>query len=393
MIDDTNKNRKFDEKYFSELYKVFEKLKIKYTLLVRPYPHINNILKLKKFYNILKSDKRDFIFEYELLTLSNFITLLILIIIYPFQTLHLRQKEKNKIDRIFNKSLIEDFNYFSFNSLTRYLFGKNLCKINSIINIYSWCEFQVMERSFNFAIRKNCQHIELVGLQFYLNYEVYFNTHVDDLDYELLSSPHKILVNGKHYILKRKKIKYDLGVSLRYKNIFNFKGIKKKRNILLIGSHDVQVTNTMLKAAKKFKKVIFKKHPTVNLKQHNQPKYNIAISEKNIYKLFESSKLVITSSSGSALEAIACGIPVIIIANDSKLTANPLVKKGKGKMWEVVHDTNEIYKTYNRLMFFKDNHNKEAVDISNWYKNNFFVEPTEKNIIEVFKLNKNKNLK
>ena len=149
----------------------------------------------------------------------------------------------------------------------------------------------------------------------------------------------------------------------------------------------------MLKAAKKFKKVIFKKHPTVNLKQHNQPKYNIAISEKNIYKLFESSKLVITSSSGSALEAIACGIPVIIIANDSKLTANPLVKKGKGKMWEVVHDTNEIYKTYNRLMFFKDNHNKEAVDISNWYKNNFFVEPTEKNIIEVFKLNKNKNLK
>ena len=205
LIDDTNKNRKFDEKYFSELYKVFEKLKIKYTLLVRPYPHINNILKLKKFYNILKSDKRDFIFEYELLTLSNFITLLILIIIYPFQTLHLRQKEKNKIDRIFNKSLIEDFNYFSFNSLTRYLFGKNLCKINSIINIYSWCEFQVMERSFNFAIRKNCQHIELVGLQFYLNYEVYFNTHVDDLDYELLSSPHKILVNGKHYILKRKK--------------------------------------------------------------------------------------------------------------------------------------------------------------------------------------------
>ena len=109
--------------------------------------------------------------------------------------------------------------------------------------------------------------------------------------------------------------------------------------------------------------------------------------------MFESSKLVITSSSGSALEAIACRIPVIIIANDSNLTANPLVKKGKGKMWEVVHDTNEIYKTYNRLMFFKDNHNKEAVNISNWYKNNFFVELTEKNIIEVFKLNKNKNLK
>ena len=119
-----------------------------------------------------------------------------MILKYPFKILNIKQKEENDIARIFNNSLIEDFKYFSFDSLTRYLLGKNLSKIKSIRIIYSWSEFQVIERSFNYAIRKNCNHIELVGLQFYINYDTYFSSRPDDIDYDMLSSPHKILVNA-----------------------------------------------------------------------------------------------------------------------------------------------------------------------------------------------------
>lgn len=388
LIDETIKDKKFNDKYLTGLYKVFEKFETNYTLLIRPYPQINNISKLQKFYNIINKDKRDFIFEYELLTLTDFIRLFILIVRYPFQTLYLKQKEKNKTDKIFNKSLVEDLKYFSISSLTRYLFGKNLSKIHSIKRIYSWCEFQVIERGFNYAIRKNCQHIELIGLQFYLNYEVYFNTYVDDLDYDMLSSPHKILVNGKHYILNRKKIKYKTGVSLRYRDLFNFRGIKKKKNILLIGSYELSVTNFMLKAVKKFNNVIFKLHPVTNLKTYEKLPNNIKTSRESIYKLFENSRLVITSTSGTAVEAITCGIPVIIIASQNNLTANPLVKKGRGKLWDIVFEFNEIYDVYKKLINFKDNNHSEVAEITNWYKNNLFVEPTDENIAKVFELNK-----
>ena len=388
LIDKTIEDEKFNDNYFSGLYKVFEKFKVNYTFLIRPYPQVNNIFKLQKFYKIINKDKRDFIFEYELLTLTDLIRLFILIARYPFQTLYLKQKEKNITDKMFNKSLVEDLDHFSISSLTRYLFGKNLSKIHSIKRIYSWCEFQVVERGFNYAIRKNCQHIELIGLQFYLNYEVYFNTYVDDLDYEMLSSPHKIFVNGKHYILKRKKIQYKIGVSLRYRDVFNFRGVKKKKNILLIGSYDLSVTNFMLRAVKKFNNIIFKLHPSRNLKSYEQLPNNIKISKKSIYKLFENSKLVITSTSGTAAEAVTCGIPVIIIASQNNFTANPLVKKGRGKLWDIVFELNEIYNVYKKLIDFKTNNHSEVVEIANWYKNNFFVEPTDENIAKVFELNK-----
>ena len=131
-----------------------------------------------------------------------------------------------------NYSLIIDLQNVNFDSLTRYIFGKNLSNIESINKIYSWSEFQVVERSFNYGIRSNSQTIKLIGLQFYLNYETYFNAYIDDLDFDMLSSPHQVLVNGEYYVINRQKVKYDTGVSLRYKNIFTFQGIQEENNIL-----------------------------------------------------------------------------------------------------------------------------------------------------------------
>ena len=214
LIQKTNQNRKFSENYLSGIYEVFEKFNIKYAILLRPYGVEKNPFKLKKFFQIISKDKKDFVFDYEFLRLFDFMKLLSMLLKYPFQVLQLKQQEKNEIDKIFNTSLIEDINYFSFDSLTRYILGKNLSKITSIKKIYSWSEFQVIERSFNYAIRSNCNHIELIGLQFYLHYETYFNAHANDIDYDMLSSPHKIFVNGKYYIKEKEKMKYCLGVSL-----------------------------------------------------------------------------------------------------------------------------------------------------------------------------------
>ncbi len=168
----------------------------------------------------------------------------------------------------------------------------------------------MIERSFNYAIRKNNTNIELIGLQFYLNYEVYFNAFVDDLDYDMLSSPHKVLVNGKYYIKNREKVKYDSGVSLRYKNIFDFKGIKEEKYILLLGSYLEVDTKYMLKSVKDFENVIFKNHPAVDIKRLGVLPSNITVSNENIYKLFENAKLVIGTASGTSVEAVACGFPL-----------------------------------------------------------------------------------
>ena len=388
LVDNVNKNGEFNENYLTGIYKLFEKCNANYAILLRPYKVAKNPFKLRHFFKIINQDKRDFIFEYELLKLSDFFTLFSLILLYPFKTLRLLQKESNENDKIFNQSLLTDIKYFSFDSLTRYVLGKHLAKIDSIEKIFSWSEFQVIERSFNYAIRKNSQKIELKALQLFLNYKVYFNSYIDDLDHDMLSAPHEVFVNGKYYIQDRKKIKYSIGVSLRYKDIFRFKRQKDGEKILILGSYIESDTKYMLDSVKGFDDVIFKNHPAVDIKRLGELSKNIITSNDNIYKLFESTKLVIGTASGATVEAVTCGISTIIIASQDNLTANPLVEHGKGKIWDIAFEKEELKDGINALLEFRKNNRHEIHNISTWYKDNFFVEPTEESIIKVFKLDK-----
>ena len=388
LVDNVNKNGEFNENYLTGIYELFEKYNTNYAILLRPCQFAKNPFKLRHFFKIISQDKRDFIFEYELLKLSDFFTLLSLILLYPFKTLRLLQKEVSKEDKIFNHSLLADIKYFSFDSLTRYILGKHLSKIDSIEKIFSWSEFQVIERSFNYAIRKNSQKIELKALQFFLNYEVYFNSYVDDLDDDMLSAPHEIFVNGKYYIQNRERVKYSIGVSLRYENIFRFKRQKDGEKILLLGSYIESDTKHMLESVKNFDNVIFKNHPAVDIKRFGELPKNIIVSNHNMYELFKNTKLVIGTASGSSVEAVACGISVIIIASQNNLTANSLVGHGKGKIWDIVFEKEELKGAINTLLEFRKSNPHEIDSISTWYKDNFFAEPTDKGIVKVFGMNK-----
>lgn len=387
LVDNTNENERFNENYLKGVYEVLDKYKHNYSILPRLYPTSKNPFKLIKFFKIMNKDKRDFVFEFEFLSLVDFIILFIMIIKYPFKVLNLKQKKNNDLNKLFNFSLLEDLNCNNFSSFTRYILGRKLSKINTVKRIYSWCEFQTIERSFNYAIRKNNQALSLIGLQFYINYETYFNTKIDDFDYENLTSPHIILVNGKYFLLNRKKIKYDVGVSLRYEGVFNFKGVEKEKNILLIGSYIVSDTKYLLNCATNFSNLIFKNHPAININRLNKLSKNITVSNETIYELFKNTKLVIlTSASGAAVEAVSCGLSVIIVASQNNLTANPLIDKGRGKIWDIAFGADEIDKIYKKLIEFRSLNRNEILDIASWYKRNFFVEPTEKNIVKTFKI-------
>lgn len=384
LVDKTNQNGQFSENYLVGIYEIFERFHTQYAILLRPYQVGKNPFKLKQFFKIINEDNKNFIFEYELFNFYDFMELFILIILYPFKTLRLLQKEQNTEDTIFNHSLIADLQLFNFDSLTRYILGKNLSKIKTIEKIYSWSEFQVIERSFNYAIRKNCAHIKIIGLQFYLNYEVYFNAYVDDLDYDMEASPHETLVNGKYYLQKREKVKYGVGVSLRYKDIFLFQGIKEEKNILLLGSYIEVDTKYMLQSVRNFENIIFKNHPAVDIKKFGDLPKNITVSNDNIYKLFEQAKIIIGTASGTGVEAVACGLSVIILASQDNLTANPLVEYGQGKIWDIVFDMNEIEEVYKKLIDYRVNNQGEIMKIATWYKDNFFMPLTDENLVKTF---------
>jgi len=384
IVDNIIKEKQFDENYFRELYEVLEKYNQKYVFLPRLYGSVKNPFKLKELFRVINEDRRNFLFEFEFLSFFDFISIFFMILIYPFKTLRLLQKEKNEDDRLFNNELLNDITNLGSDVFNRYIYGKNISN-TKLHKIYSWSEFQVVERSFNYAVRTKTDKIELIGCQLHLNFETYFNAYITDIDYDMYSSPHRVLVNGKYYVLDRKKVKYNTGVSLRYKNVLLCNSKINPKNIVLLGTF-LNETKYMLDCMSDFDEVLFKKHPITEIKQFSNIGKNITVVNDNIYELFKNASVIISTASGTALEAVACGVTVIVIANKDNLTANPLVEYGKGKIWDIAYDKREVKELYENLVKYRINNEVEMQEIASWYKDNFFVDSTEENIVKVFEL-------
>lgn len=386
MVENIVKGKKFNDNYFIGLYEILDKKNIKYVFLPRLYGVNKNPFILIDFFKIIKQDKRTFIFEFELLKFYDYIKIFLLIVLYPFKTLRLLQKEKSKENNLFNIELINDIGNISLESFTRYFIGKNISK-KKISTIYSWSEFQGIERSFNYGVRtENDNSVKIKACQFFINYDTYLNSFVDDIDNQQQVSPHEVLVNGRYNILKREEVKYNIGVSLRYKKIFTFVNSNKGEKVLLLGSYIESETLNMLESASSFKNVIFKPHPATDLKKFIKYTDNMEITNSDIYDLFQVSNIVIGTASGALVEAVACGLPVILIASKNNLTANPLVDYGKGKIWDLAFNVDDVKRLYNTLTSYRKNNQDEIQKIASWYKDNFFIQPSEENIIKAFDL-------
>lgn len=388
LVDNIIRDKKLNENYFKGIYDILNKNNQKFIFLPRLVGINKNPFKLLKVLKILNDDERSFLFDFELLSFKDFITISFLILQYPFKTLRLIQKEAINEDRLFNNELLCDIKNFNFEAFTRYILGKNISKLKYINKVYSWSEFQAIERSFNYAVRMSNNNIKLYGCQFYLNFETYFSNKIEDIDEVHKTSFHKVLVNSPYYILERNKVDYSTGVSLRYKDLFLFDGILSSKDIIILGTH-LNETRHMLNCIPCFDKVLFKSHPSINIKLFGKFSNNILPVNQSVYELFKNARIIITTASGTALEAVACGIPVIIIGDNHSLLAHPLVKFGKGKIWDLAFSKDDVFNRYNELIKFKKENKKEIDNIANWYKENFFVEPNEENIKKVFDIGGN----
>jgi len=213
--------------------------------------------------------------------------------------------------------------------------------------------------------------------------------HITDVDVDLLITPHKTLLNGKYNYSNSNKHNFKNGVSLRYKDIFRFvDDYNVETTLLVLLGYDVIESQNLLKTIEHVDSLKIKLHPTTNEKLFDSYKkvyWNYVYGD--LYELFKKTNIVfVPPMSGTALEAVACGISVIIIASADRLTVNPLVNFGHRKIWDIVFEKKELKVKMNALLEFRKNNPQEINLISNWYKNNFFIEPTEENISKMFEL-------
>lgn len=380
----------FSDKYFGRLYSVLEEENRNYIFIPRLIGVSSNPFKaccqLVSFFKIMSLDRHLYIFEFEFFSGKHFFKLLQLYLLYPFRTLNLLSKNNTASDKVFNFYLKKDISKQSIVPFTRYIFGKNLNSVTGLTKIYSWSEFQVTERAFNFGLRK-VGGIKVTACQFLVTYPSHFNMHVQDIDEEQGSAPSLVLVNGPQYVLERSKVNYQVGVSLRYDNVYRYRPRYDGSQVLVLGSYSLLETTNILKMVNGLDGAIFKSHPAVgNLQFSRFLNERIRAVDGNIYDLFPRCALVVGSASGSLVEAIACGVSVLLIARENELVTNPMSDVGKGKIWDLAYSSSEVTVKIAELIAFRSANKDEIVNISGWYRDNFFVEPSSEKIRQTFRL-------
>ena len=391
-VERVSRDRILEETYFSTLYGVLEDEERGCVILPRlrnvNLNPLRSLNQLHSFYRVVNNDPRQFIFEYDVISFKNFFQLFSLIVKYPFKTLNLLQKESTEIDIIFNANLMRDISKVGFDVFSRYFFGKNLKKIDNLRKIFSWSEFQDIERSFNLGIR-DTGRIKVTACQLLIASPNFLHLPIREIDIFTGCAPHKVLVNGLNALRHCKGIEYDIGVSLRYPNVFKdvTKDIPRasENRILVLGSYDVKATRKVLKQMNFVDKYLFKGHPAIKDSIFADDLGNTGvITKENIYDLFPKSQIIIATAGGTSVEAVSSGLSVIVVGSGDELMNNTLVEKGKGQIWDLVLTESDLNRVYENLLKFRTRYPEKIIDISNWYKNNFFVEPTKKKISSIF---------
>lgn len=391
LVDNIIKEGSYSDRYFSGLYEILENNNKEYVFLPRLYGLGKNPYKFYKLLRILNKDEsNNYLLQYELLGFVDILKIISFVFNYPIKQFELIQQGNSYLDKLFNYELFNCLPKTSFEAYVRYLIGRVIAsKLSSGSKVISWQEFQNLEKSFNRAIRESNNNITIYGCEFLIKFEFYLSMHITDIDVDLLITPHKTLLNGKYNYSNCDKHNFKKGVSFRYKDIFRFIDDYNSDIIFLaLLSHNVIESQNLLKTLEYVDRLKIKLHPASDENQFDDyVKSNWSYIYSDLYELFKKTKIVFVSSmSGTALEGVACGVSVVIIASSDRLNVNPLLDFGRGKIWDIAFDKNELQVKMNTLLEFRRSNPKEIYSISKWYKDNFFIQPTEKNISEAFEL-------
>lgn len=374
-----------DKLYFPGLFEKMEAAGIKFCFLPRlinQNKNNRNPFHLLSLIEKINSSETPIALEFDFLKPFDYFKMFCLILVLPITPVFYQQKENSQENKLFNACLIDDIRYFDFEAVKRYFVARRVRAVPRLSAILSWCENQAIDRAFNYGIREKGFAGKIIGCQLFLSYLSYFSSEPSDLDHQQHNAPDMVVVNGKAYLRKLKRIQYELGESLRYKAIFSMpldQSIFNAFGVVILASYIQEETKYMMEITGKIpERILLKLHPTQcpdMFRKFLSP--NCSFTESNVYELFKSNSIFIATASGSALEAVACGKSVIIVGKTDTIVACPLTNVGKGEIWEIVFSEYELGQVFNQLMNKRKTEPDKILAFAAWYRDNFFVEKND----------------
>ena len=311
---------------------------------------------------------RNYIFKENYLTLKD--------VIFAFG--HTKRIRKIKIQKIsllgyeFSSLVEEELNNNSdintvIESILTYRFIDRFNQAGEEVRLaIDWFEGQVLDKAWNMGFTNYFPKTKKIGYRPTESFPFYLSSYPISIEREAHVIPDVMALQGKGTVFTVKEFLPNLDTivipSFKSQYVWKFKEnklIQSKYMVLvalpisinysiLIINRLINVCNAILKKSDTIK-LLIKPHPAQSLRKIKNklpelPDYISLTDEKSFVTLLYSTNLLITEASSTCLEAMACGIPVIMMENEEGLTYDPIPKRVSEKLYRKVRTQNHLIK-------------------------------------------------
>jgi hypothetical protein len=306
---------------------------------------------------------------------------------------------------ILNDAICAVGNYSLITAFLNYLFMKRL-KDSGEINLrllVDWNENQLQDKGLIQGTRKNFPDAFIHGYQGYLvSRDV--NIHLCHTRYEHKQgmTPDKIFVIGKELIQSVKRfddtLEVDVAPAFRFKHVWN-RPLEKEVNgdfkiflpLPLLEEEVMEilslVSESLLDLGGKVK-VEAKIHPAFDREKflNLELPININYVSSDVYENLRSTDLVIGNTTSVIVEALAMGIPVLIVGSRRGFTQNPIPENISTEMWKLCFSKKSLIENILHYMESQLKNSDRYLSLGNKYREGIFERSTVESVQNLLKI-------
>lgn len=361
------------------------------------------VTKMHKVYKDLRSNSRNFIIKEDFLNFKN---------IFKIAS-HFWNIRKMKIEPfiflncdigpLVKEELLNNTDKFSvIESLLNFDFVRNLRNQNIDVALsIDWFEGHGVDKSWSFAFHSFYPETTIVGYRAFHSFPTYLCSFPIPIEYEAKCLPDEIAIQGEGSRKSLTEFFPKLGVRIipsfksAYVWDFDYKYNTKKNMALITLPISIDMSIEMIKNIQRVKvflnfddtnnPFIIKPHPTHNVRLIKEIVRKIDLDiqvteEKSFSTALNNTSVLLTDASSTCLEALACGIPVIIMPNTGGLSYNPLPDSIPSKIYYNAKTTEEIAIALKLFLYRDILMFKELNKIGKKIRNDFFEPITQQGI-------------
>jgi len=399
-------NGKYKDRYYPGMFEYLtddEKQNLFYLPTAIGFTNYNNAFKK------IRTSKNRFILRDDFLKLPDYLTALL----HPFRVLG---QHVNSIFFFgFNITPIlrqEIFytcgNYNCLEAILYYRFAYRLAKENVKIRmLLEWHENQVIDKGSILGFHHFLPEVPIIGYQGYIiSKTLHHYIYPTPSEQRSRVAPDQIAVIGRGLIEDTKVYCNDLDVitapAFRNQNVWKNRcnePSKLKFTILIALPLDWSETISILKLVATIPAMInslpinlwIKPHPTYSPEQITKviPQSLTAyhIKTGDFSKVIEKSNLLIGNASITSVEALAIGIPVIIIGDRNGVIQNPIPQSVPEDFWKICYTKTDIISAINYFIDELENNALKYNDIGSYIKKNYFEPVSREGVRRLLLLN------